>query len=247
MTDHQLKESIKHFINSYTHQAYSRHIDKDVTETDLLWDSSRFWAHIIHKSVPMREKMTHKEFLDYKQQYEAQNNIIIDSDALFDRFWLRNILGFIEVPDGIRRLCYTFEEISKSKEELDFLDFLYYSLPKGSKKIAKIDIESKLSEYNTINNTTITADVICERFEIKNDTIELSNYEYYYAPFLTYWQDFQFLFSLDEQYRKEPKGLQISQSNFCSIHATFSQLYPYMPSIDSLLEQRVVSFESESN
>ena len=155
---------------------------------------------------------------------------------------MRNILGFIEVPDGIRRLCYTFEEISKSKEELDFLDFLYYSLPKGSKKIAKIDIESKLSEYNTINNTTITADVICERFEIKNDTIELSNYEYYYAPFLTYWQDFQFLFSLDEQYRKEPKGLQISQSNFCSIHATFSQLYPYMPSIDSLLEQRVVSF-----
>lgn len=247
MTDHQLQESIKHFINSYTHQAYSRHIDKDVTEADLLWDSSRFWAQIIHKSAPMREKMTHKEFLDYKQQYEAKNNIIIDSDALFDRFWLRNVLGFIEVPGGIQHLCHTFGKISKSKDEFDFIDSLYSGLPKDNKKIAKIDIESKLSDYNIINKTTINVDAIYNRFEIKNDTVELSNYEYYYAPFLTYWQDFQFLFTLDEKYRTEPKGLQISQSNFCSIHATFSQLYPCMPSIDSLLEQRVVSFESESN
>jgi hypothetical protein len=66
----QLKEKIQHFIQNYTTNGFNRQKDTKAIEADLLWDASRFWAYIIHKASPIREKMTYPEFIEYKLQYE---------------------------------------------------------------------------------------------------------------------------------------------------------------------------------
>ena len=167
MEVHQLKEEIKHFIQNYTiEQGGMIRKDQKAIEADLLWDASRFWATVIHKASPIRKKMTYSEFLDYKLHYETQNNIAINSNSLFDRFWLRNVLGFVEIPGGISCLIYTFEKISKFKNEFQFLDYLYSSQPEKVKSIEKNQMIPILENYNKISNTNITIENIWEIKEL---------------------------------------------------------------------------------
>lgn len=242
METHRLKEEIKQFIQNYTiEQGAPRQKDQKSIEADLLWDASRFWATVIHKALPIREKMTYSEFLDYKLHHEAQNNIEINSNSLFDRFWLRNVLGFVEIPGGISRLSYTFEKISKLKNEFKFLDYLYSSQPEKVKSIEKNQILPILEKYNEINDTNITIENIwgLKEFEIKDNVIKLDNFEHYYSPFLSYWDDFQFIFDLKKTYDTEDRGLEILKSEFVQIHDNFAQLFT-IPTVESFIAQKII-------
>lgn len=247
MEVHQLKEEIKHFIQNYTiEQGGMIRKDQKAIEADLLWDASRFWATVIHKASPIRKKMTYSEFLDYKLHYETQNNIAINSNSLFDRFWLRNVLGFVEIPGGISCLIYTFEKISKFKNEFQFLDYLYSSQPEKVKSIEKNQMIPILENYNKISNTNITIENIWEikEFEIKDNVIKLDNFEYYYSPFLTHWDDLQFIFDLQKIYNAGNKGLKILKSEFIQIHDNFAQLFA-IPTIESFTAQKIIELISD--
>jgi hypothetical protein len=248
MTIDQLQEDIKQYIQNYTSQGITRQKDSNAIEADLLWDASRFWAHVIHKSLPIREKMTYSEFKDYKSQYETDNNIKINSDELFERFWLRNVLGYIQIPGGISSLCNTFEKLLDFKDELKFIDYLYPLLPEKDKKSDKNQIQNILADYNTVNSTSITIDDIWQqnRFEIKDDVIKLNNFEHYYSPFLFFWNDFEFLLELKKRYKEHDKGLKILKSDFDIIYNKFFQFYSAIPTLESLLAQKVLRYELDS-
>ena len=241
METYQLKEKIKHFIQNYTTNGFNRQKDTKAIEADLLWDASRFWAYIIHKASPIREKMTYPEFIEYKLQYEVQNNIIINSDDLFQRFWLRNVLGFVEIPGGISYLFHTFEKMLEIKAEFKFIDYLFFQLPENDKKIDKNQVEPILENYNKTNKTNIPIDNIWKsnKFDIKNDILNLNNFEHYYSPFFTYWDDFQFLVNLKRKYNEGDKGLEILKQDFDSIHNNFSQLY-VIPSVGTFVKQKLI-------
>lgn len=238
----QLKKEIKYFIQNYTFkQSVSTQNDPKAVEADLLWDASRFWATLIHKAYLTGEKMTYSGFLDFKSQYEAENNITINANDLFDRFWLRNVLGFIEIPGGINTLCHTFEKIAKLKEEFKFLNYLYFSKSEEIKKIEKNQIQPILENYNKTNATNITIDNIwgLKEFDIKNDILKLDNFEHYYSPFLTYWDDFQFILDLKNKYSSGNKELKILKKDFELIYNNFAQLLA-IPTIESFKKQEVI-------
>jgi hypothetical protein len=246
---HKLSMDIKEFIEIYTHKLKPPIQDREnqIVEADLLWNASYFWACIIHKSTPLREKLTFDEFENYKQQYEKKNNSSINSDILFEKFWLRNVLGFVEIPGGIRCLCSIFEELRNYKNELEFITYLYEFLPNQDKKISKNEFEDKVCEYVQGKNITIDAEKIYQQnwFEIKDDIIDLTNFNHYYSPFLIYWDDFLFISNLKERKTHTHKGLQITQSDFNSIYETFKQLYINIPSIETLINQKVIRKEKD--
>lgn len=242
METHRLKDEIKHFIQNYTiDQGASRPKDQKAIDADLLWDASRFWATITHKSSSASEKITYSEFLNYKSHYEAQHNITINSDGLFDRFWLRKVLGLVEIPGGISRLGYTFEKISKHKDEFKFLDYLYSSQPEKVKCIDKNQILPILEDYNKTNHTNIVIENIwgLKEFEIKDDIIKLDNFEHYYLPFLIYWDDFEFIINLKNEYNTGDRGLEIRKSDFIQIRDSFAQLFT-TPTVESFTAQKVI-------
>lgn len=240
MERHQLKREIEYFILNTSINKNQREKDSKILEADLLWDASRFWATIIYEGSSIQRKMTYPDFMNYKLLYESQNDVIVDSNKLFERFWLRNVLGFIEIPRGISSLCHTFEKILNAKDEFKFLDYLYSS--SSEKKNDRIRVSSMLREYNLANDTHIVIDDIWQLnfLVIKDDIIDLTNFEYYYSPFLAYWNEFQFLRDLEKTYEENScKGLEISKRNWDKIYNNFAQLYT-IPSVDSFMTQDVI-------
>jgi hypothetical protein len=137
--NYEQEEQVKkltYFINSNTKDGFFNRIDKLAMEADLTWNASRFWANVMHKAEPLQYECEHKDFLKFKSIYETQNNMVVNSDRLFSEFWLRNVLGFIEIPGAISSACYRFEIIKANKDELKFLCEFYLTISGNKNNIA---------------------------------------------------------------------------------------------------------------
>src|SRR5258706_11862190 len=88
----------------FTHE---RQIWSEAHEADVEWNASRFWATVIHRSTHSSYSITVEQFETFKLAYQLQNGVTIDADSLYNKFWLRRILGFIEIPAGMRHMHST--------------------------------------------------------------------------------------------------------------------------------------------
>lgn len=97
---YELREKIEK-LNSNLKESYNQKVlpsgDANAAEADLLWSSSRFWAQIIHSCAQSKYDSSLDNLLEFKGEYEAKNNVSFNTDNLFTKFWLRNVLGFVSV------------------------------------------------------------------------------------------------------------------------------------------------------
>lgn len=233
--------------NSY--KRFERHIDKEVVELDLTWDAARFWANMIYKSQPFNDQFTLSDLKIFQADHENRNNVKIDLDQLFAKFWLRNILGAVEIAGNVSYACrYTFEKIKNRKEELIFLNNVYPQIKQAKRKLSRTDFESLISGYNQSYNTTVEIKSMLEGnphwATEKDGLIEFSDFEYHYQPFLDHWDDFEFIKDLLEQNKRNERGLIINKIDFENIHESFSSFFPLTPSIKLLKKQQVITYRN---
>lgn len=128
MSNYEQNEKFKdlvNFISTHTLDKGIKYKEKDALESDLSWNASLFFAKAIHLAEPKGREFTLKQFRQFKKDYEDRNEIKINTDTLFQRFWLRNILGKIKVAGTVSSACSRFNEISEFKQELQFLLIIF--------------------------------------------------------------------------------------------------------------------------
>lgn len=67
-----------------------------------LWNTSLLFSNIILASKRLQRLFPRKEFEKFVIDYNQQNSLNINTDFLFDKFWLREVLGFVHIPDAVR-------------------------------------------------------------------------------------------------------------------------------------------------
>ncbi len=247
--NHEQAKVLTQLLKNNPEKSSERYVDKEVFESDLLWESSRFWANVIYKSQPITKIITPLNLKTIVSQFEGENNVRVDVEKLVNKFWIREILGQIEVPGAVSSACnHTYKKLKNRKDELIFMVDISHQIEQANGKIDRANFQTIISEYNKNHGTTIDIDSIIDSKtgwgSEKGDVIELSNIEYYFKPFLDHWDDFGFIEYLIEQNQPSYRGLMINALDFESLHESHTSFYTSTPSIEVLKEQHVIT-ESE--
>ncbi|MTI21130.1 hypothetical protein E1176_08870, partial [Fulvivirga sp. RKSG066] len=238
------RKELDKFIKTYTIDRGNRLEEKEALEEDLKWGVSLFLAKAIHLAKPRDQTYSLDQFNQFKSQYEQDNGKQINTESLFQKFWLRNVLSTIKVAGTVSSACNTFQKIHKYQNELTFL---YSSIPDGAKKNSKLtkhDFELIRKEYEKKNNLTLSDVGLFESnwLSASEDTVEISNINFYFKPYLDYWKEFEFLCAYQNQIaHKDDKGLQIEKKVLDQLHQSFSSFYQQTPPIQKLIDEKVLT------
>ena len=86
---------------------------------DIQWVATYLFSKILLRANRNTCYFSREELENFKSLFEQKNNTSIDLNLLFSNYWLREILGFIHLPDAVRVVTNDFEKYQSN--------FLYYS------------------------------------------------------------------------------------------------------------------------
>lgn len=243
----ELVKEIKSFLESFVTKNDLQHLKKNALEADIKWNASNFFAHLLYESEQIISEKSINEFNEFVDSFNTQNGILINVDSIFEKYWLRNVLGKIKIPSTIISICNVFIRIKGLKNELKFLSSFYTKEPEENrKKIDKKYFEKKLKEYEIDNSLKLNLEQIYKQqwLSLKDGVVKLSAIDIHFEPFIKFWNEFLFISKLkDTYYDVNKKKNRITKAKFHIVYDKFSALYPEIPTIGTLIDQQVLREE----
>jgi len=242
---HDEINKLTNLIKSSLQVKNERHREKEVIDADNIWNASFFLSKVLYKAS-YDFSFTKSDFDIFKIDLKKNKGVNINDNSLFERYWLREILGQIKISSAIRSFCHTFDEIVNFKEELKFICKIQEeNKPKrfeSNKKFTKEFLLDKISEYETANSLSLDVDgVLFKRWSSqKDDEIEFSHMESYFKPYIEYWDDFTFLNALLKHLNNKDE-IKIKISDFADIHYLHKSTFSKTPSIEQLKSQKLLT------
>lgn len=242
---HEEINKLIHLIKSSLQVKNEKHKDKEVIDADNLWNASLFLSKVLYKAS-YDFSFTRSDLQIFKIDFEQTYSVEISDESLFERYWLREILGQIKISSAIRSFCHTFDEIAGFKEELKFICKLQEENKaerfESSKKFTTEFLLDKISEYEKANDLSLNMNgVLFNRWsKEKNEEIEFSDTESYFKPYLEYWDDFVFLSAL-KKHLDNRNEIKIIVSDFRKIHSKHKSTFSKIPTIKQLISQNLLT------
>ncbi|MGE0931994.1 hypothetical protein [Peijinzhouia sedimentorum] len=242
----KFKELIS-FISTHTIDRSINRADQKAIEENLKWNASLFFAKAIHLAKSREQELTLAEFNQFRKDYEDGNGQI-DTDTLFQKYWLRNVLGKIKIAGTVSSACHTFSGISGFRNELKFLLEKFPEGIKGKEKLPKAEFDQIKNKYESEHNLILNDEGLNKPSWLSksDDGITISNINIYFKPYLDHWEEFEFLSAYKEQIsNNEDKGLKIVKRGLEQLHESFKKFYTQTPSIADLIKQKILRENEE--
>ncbi len=249
--DYNQKEKLKEiqqFIYTYTADRSNVYKDPEALDADFKWNASLFCAKTIHLAETKSKEFTPNQFNKFKKEYEQNTGKSSNAGSLFDKYWIRTVLGKVKIAGLVDSACNTFERISNYKKELEFL---VKEFPEGKEESNKITID----EFNKIklkyeNDFSLALDEegLFEQnwLSVKDSQVQISQMNYFFKAFLDSWNEFEFLLEYKKQISKDrERGLKIDIASFNKLHKSFRKFYQETPTVDKLINQQVLKKDEE--
>lgn len=240
---HEQQEKVKaleQFILKRASSSLTNHVDQEILDQDKTWNVSYFFARLLYLARPLGYELSLKEFNKLRKAYEKKHGRV-KLDELFEKYWLREILGFVEVAGTVSSVCFDFKKISNYKQELTFL-VEYVKTAKELKNIPSQDFAKAVAQYEKKHELTLNKEGLYQQSWLreKDRVIELSNIERHYKPYLSYWNELSFLSTLYDRAYKSKKFLSIKKQQVEEWHKSFQTLFLGTPSLNSLSDAGVL-------
>lgn len=241
--DHNLQESIKKIKETLSHFGKAeRHHPDDKKDAEKTWNASLFFSKLFLKSTNANHLVTKIDFNNFKQHYEDEYSLKIDSDKLFERFWLREILGFVYLPEAIRKVTYDYEKHQERRNELEFLKKLVVKYP--SKEIERKELTKAYNLYEKNNGIKLNRDWLesAKWIEQKKDRsiLKMGNIEYY-NTLLKYWEDFTFIYAFKiKSYARKEGQFKIGTIELKKIIKEHKPYFHSTPNLESFTENGTI-------
>lgn len=242
---HDEVNKLTQLIESSIQIKNEKHREKDVYDADNLWNSSLFLSQVLYKAS-YDFSFNRLDFNIFKVEFEKKQGVKIDDNFLFERYWLREILGQIKISAAIRSFCHTFDEILNFEEELKFICKLQEDNKperfESNKKFTKEFLLDKIAEYEKANSLSINIKgVLFNKWSSEKDNeIKFSHMESYFKPYLENWNDFIFLNALTKHLSNN-ENITIKVSDFTNIHSTHKNAFSKIPTIEQLINQKLLT------
>lgn len=243
----ELVKELKDFLNQTRSIKTDTFVDHVAKESDLVWEASRFFATIMHKAKPLSRYRSYEQFQEFKKKYETLNSTRVDEEGLFQKFWLRNILGFIVVSNGISSLAYHFNDIKAYKNEIEFWIEFQNDHKADKKRVTdKTTIDAAAAEYETRKNIQLNNEgIYFKRWaSIKEDSVEYADIEIYFKQYIDHWNDFSFLWEFEQTAEKD-KLLLIKKDEFKQLHTSFKKFFSQIPTAKKFINEKILKESGE--
>lgn len=238
------KEKIERIQNIIKPFEIDRNYNKNdkALQVDINWNASIFFAKILIKAVIPKNYCSKEDVEKFSKKYKTENNVSIDIDSLFNKFWLREVLGKIHISDAVRKVIYDFEKNQSYKNELFFVREVYKTCQ--TKTINKTEYQKFITQYEIENDVNLDEEWLSANWiktsKKSEDDIDVGNI-IYYSVLLDNWEEFEFFYKLKKsKLDYTSKGLEVSKKNFNAIHTAHKSYFIKTPSIDDLEEQRII-------
>jgi hypothetical protein len=235
-------KKLKLLLNHYKKQPYNRNNDK-TEDAEKLWNSSLFFANILLASNYSGSEITENEFRVFTQDYEDRNEVKIDTDDLFSKFWMRQIFGKIYVPSIIGKAARDYKKYSSKRNELLFIRHLKNTLNIDS--LTSTDINAQINDYEVTRNINLDSDWLNDSYYLKksdkDDTLKVNGVDHYHK-LLDNWDTFKYINSLlDYKQTKYDRSALIDKKTFAKIHKSHKYVFPKIPSVQFFISNKIIS------
>jgi hypothetical protein len=211
--------------------------DRNFIDTNIGWNPSYFFEKILLAGEISVVRT--KELQQIVNDFEEGHNFKVSLANLYSKFWLRDILGLVEIPTTIRYAVSRFEEV---KDRIDELRFLRQLPVKEDLKISLHSFNDELKKFNALEKRSIEFDNSEIKYFVSNekDILKLSH-PAYYEHFIDFENEFTFLSYLKSKmtYGNRPTFLLV-KDEFIRIWKTHKDEFISTPEINELEQLRVV-------
>jgi len=217
-----------------------RHKNEKAKNAKLLWNATAFFSKIVIQSKPNSFIKTVPYFEKFIANYNKTTNVTIHLNELFEKYWLRSILGFVHIPPAVRSVIYDYEKYKDHKYELLLLRLLGQNHPNIETTLQ--EYENTLSNFQDNHNIIIDEDWLEETKRIINNDgiIKIAPVDYYYV-LLENWDVVAFLYVLRESNDEKSNGyLTIDKTVFDSIYNAHKANFEKTPSIQQLIDDKTI-------
>lgn len=240
-----IQDSVKEIQNIIRpfHSKWKQHKYEKVSEAEINWNASMLFAKLMVKAKLPELSWSRNKLEQFTTEYNSKNNTKIDVNSLINKYWIREVVGLIEIPDAIRKITYDFEQNQSHKQELFFIRELYKH-NSSKQEINQSYYSEYLEKYKKDNQLSLEEDWIEENWvkpkNASDGEYKIGNIDYYFT-LLDNWNDIEFLYALKTaKSKQEPRGLAISKEDFDYIYTTHKSYFTKTPSIEELKQQEVV-------
>ncbi len=239
--DHKESECIRNLritINQFKTPSLKRPNKAD--DANKLWNASLLFSKIALASKRNRRLFTTNDFEKFVTKYNTQNSTAIDADTLFNRFWLREVLGYVHIPDAVRVVTNDYEKYENLKGEIFFLRNLYRNHP--DQTIEESTLKTQILEYEAENGIKISRKWIADTHWIKpsknKEILKIGNVDYLFN-LLDNWDVFAFLYAFKiKSYKCQRKDYEISSKKLKTILNDHRTCFPLTPSLAEFKENK---------
>ncbi|MFK5982219.1 MAG: hypothetical protein QM499_04830 [Flavobacteriaceae bacterium] len=206
---------------------------KKAEDANKFWNASLLFCKIVLGSKASKLLFTRTDFEKFKVRYEQQNSVSIDSVTLFERFWLREVLGFVHIPDAVRVVTNDYEKYRDYHNEILFLRMLYKNYP--NQKISENNFNQEFNTYERNNEITLLRKWFEKTQWVKpskeKDELKIGNVDYL-LNLLDNWESFAFLLAFKlKNYERQKYTFEISSKALNSILTKHWSYFPLTPSL----------------
>lgn len=210
---------------------------------DIQWGATYLFSKILLRANRNTCYFSREELENFKSLFEQKNNTSIDLNLLFSNYWLREILGFIHLPDAVRVVTNDFEKYQSNFTELSFLRYLYKKYP--NQQITESELQDDISKYQLKCESIVDQEWLKSSHWIKKqktgDELKIGNVDYLFT-LMDSWEVFAFLNALKKEiYKKSESVLIISKTDFNSILHNHKKAFPNTPSLNFFKENGIVA------
>jgi hypothetical protein len=231
----QKEKELRDFLDSCFHTPPKDHPRDEATKAEYNWSASRLWASIIYQSQAITSNISELEFSQFKTQYEEANRVTVDTGRLFERFWLRRVVGFIEIPGSMVSANFTFERIVDAKPELEFL--LNY-LRQNTTTTDRTTFINAVNTYNASASHKLNSRLFFSKNFLSTEkrNLKFANITEYYNGYVDHWEEIRFISALCKTKYDGNKGYQIEVDAFEKTWNSFNSIFE-IPSIETFIQQ----------
>jgi len=235
-------DRLQNYLKLRTHvpkQTNGEEADIQIKQAEAQWAASHFFANVLVTSQSPEGEISESEFEKFKTRYESANGISIDANLIFESYWLRKVLGFIELPRAVSSLCLSIERWKSKKDLIEFL-CSFYTTVDDRYCVKKEEFETALNTYNESKSASIDFNELTEGHWVttRKDKIEMHDMDRVYAPVLKNWNEWMFLVAFkDYKNSISDKGLNINRSDFLRVYEAHSTYFTSTPTIEEMIGQ----------
>lgn len=216
--------------------------DRNFIDTNIGWNPSYFFEKVLLAGEISVVRT--KELQQIVNDFEQGHNFKVSLSNLYSKFWLRDILGLVEISTTIRHAVSRFEEI---RDRIDELRFLRQLPVKEDLKISLDLFNDELKKFNALKQRSIEfGNSEIKYFVSKEKDILKLSHPAYYEHFIDFEDEFIFLSYLKSKmtYGNQPICL-LAKDEFMRIWKTHKDEFISTPEINELEQLRVVEKYNE--